>query len=573
MADTELVIPSIDYTNRDFADIFNQARSLIPFFTPEWTNHNNSDLGIVLLKQFSAIADVLHFYIDRRALEGFLGPAVSRQSVIELLKLIDYEPLSASAATSDLKFSVAAVLAEDLTIPAGTQVSTSASQGEEVQIFETLTEGVIPAGDLDVVVGARHGQTLSEDLDDSTGASFQERTLSSNSIIRDTVVIYVNETGTEEEWSEVDSLHDSTATDKVFEVFRNSNDTLSVRFGDNGQGKIPVIGAEIRASYVEGGGTAGNVGADKINSLTSTILYDGNPITLTVTNEIAASGGEEEMSIEEAKILGPKSVKTLERAVTLEDIETLALQVSGVSKVKAVIDNRVGRSMIVYVAPGGGGQPSNALLTLVEDYFDDKRMAGTTIIARPPVYVDVDITATIYYQPEYKPDDIESRVNIAIDDFFSLDNALTTFGRGAFASDVYALIDNLSGVEYVDIDRLAVNSMSTISQNTWSGDAEFQYIQTGSATADETWTVTFLTPTTYSISGTVSGIQSNIGTINTEYSSDGNQITIRINNLGNPMFALDGAAFRTTKVVGNSSVLENEIRQRGLISFTYEVVE
>jgi len=566
-----LIIPPIDYTNRSFKDIFEQARSLISFFTPEWTNHNDTDLGIILLKQFAAIADVLHFYVDRRALEGFLGTAVSRQSVIELLKLIDYEPLSASAALVDLKFSLSSVLIGDLTIPKGTQISTSASQGEEVQIFETLESAIIPAGDLDVVVGARHGETLTEGLYESTGSSFQERTLSSTSIIRDTVVIYIDETGTEEKWVEVDSLYNATGTDKVFEAFKNSNDTLSIRFGDNGQGKIPVVGATIRAEYVEGGGIVGNIGANKINSLTSVILFDGNPISLTVTNEIASSGGEAEMSIEEAKILGPKSLKTLERAVTIEDIETLALQVPGVAKVKAITSNRVGRAMIIYVAPGGGGQPSNALLTLVEDYFEDKKMASTTIIAKPPVYVDVDIVGIVHYKPEYKAEEVEASITTAIDDFFSLDNVLTTFGRGAFISDVYALIDNIDGVEYVDLSRVAVNSMSTIHKNIWSGEAEFQYIQTGLTTVDEIWTITFLNPTTYSISGTVSGIQTNLGTLNIEYSSDGNEITLRINNAGNAMFALDSATFRTTRLVGNSSVLENEIRQKGLIDLSYEV--
>jgi len=567
----DLIIPPINYTNRTYSDIFEQARSLIPFFTPEWTNHNDTDLGIVLLKQFSAIADILHFYVDRRSLEGFLGTAVARQSVIELLKLIDYEPLSASAATVDLKFSLTEILTGDLLIPKGTQISTSASQGEDVQIFETLNDGTIPSGDLEVVIGARHGKTLSESLDESTGSSFQERTLSSDSIIRDTVIIYIDETGTEIEWLEVDSLHDSSGTDKVFEVFTNSNDTLSVRFGDNGQGKIPTMGATIRAEYVEGGGIVGNVGADKINSLTSVILFNGNAVSLDVTNEIASSGGEEEMSIEEAKILGPKTLKTLERAVTHEDIETLALQVPGVSKVKAITSNRVGRTMIVYIAPGGGGQPSNALLANVEDYFEDKKIAGTTIDAQAPTYVDIDIEAIIFFLPEYKEEDVQQRIDTAIDDFFSLDGPLTTFGRGAFLSDVYALLDDIEGVEYLDISRLAVNSMSTLVKDIWSGDAEFQYIQTGLTTLDETWRITFLTPSTYSVLGSVSGLQVNTGILNTEYSSDNNQITIRINNTGIPMFALDNATFRTSELVGNSSVLENEIRQKGLITLSYEV--
>ena len=46
-----LAAPNLD--DRTFDDIFDEARSRIPRYTPEWTNHNDSDPGITLLQLFA----------------------------------------------------------------------------------------------------------------------------------------------------------------------------------------------------------------------------------------------------------------------------------------------------------------------------------------------------------------------------------------------------------------------------------------------------------------------------------------------------------------------------------------
>lgn len=67
----------------------------IPFFAPEWTDHNLSDFGIVLQRLVAFVADVLHFYLDRMANEAFLATAITRRSVANHLRLINFELRSA----------------------------------------------------------------------------------------------------------------------------------------------------------------------------------------------------------------------------------------------------------------------------------------------------------------------------------------------------------------------------------------------------------------------------------------------------------------------------------------------
>jgi predicted phage baseplate assembly protein len=131
-----LRVPPIDYTSRDFESSAQDMVRTIPFFAPEWTDHNLSDFGIVLQRLTAYVADILHFYIDRVANEAFLPTAITRRSVGNLLQLINYELRSAVPASVDLTFTLTESLPDDLLIPRGFQVQTTADATDEPIIFE-----------------------------------------------------------------------------------------------------------------------------------------------------------------------------------------------------------------------------------------------------------------------------------------------------------------------------------------------------------------------------------------------------------------------------------------------------
>src|SRR3954466_12392295 len=51
--------------NLTYAELVEEARSLIPGLDPGWTNHNPSDPGITLLELFAWLTDILLYRIDR----------------------------------------------------------------------------------------------------------------------------------------------------------------------------------------------------------------------------------------------------------------------------------------------------------------------------------------------------------------------------------------------------------------------------------------------------------------------------------------------------------------------------
>ena len=562
-------IPQIDYTSRDFVSIRDDLIKRIPFFTPEWTDHNPTDFGIVLVELFAYVADILHFYIDKQAAEGFLDTAKLRQSVINLLKLIDYRPHGPTAATVDLVFSLPAVQTSDVLIPKGTLVSTQSLAGEEIVYFETVQSLTIPAGSLSGTVGAEEGRTFEENFT-SNGQKFQKFTLSRSSVLDNTIKVFVNEGIVEEQWIRLDSFALASPTDKIYVVSFDADNKATIEFGDGGQGKVPVNNAAIRIVYKVGGGLKGNVGANTITQVVSTILHGGSPIQVSVTNPNPATGGGDAQSITDAKIQGPLTLKTLNRAVTLEDIKALALQVSGVAKARAVqVQPTILREVNLYIAPSGGGLPSATLLNNVLAFLDDKKIAGNIIIALPPRYVKFLAKGTVYVKSNFIQQDVINAVNSAIDSFFSFNNPSVDFGGSVRLSDFFALIDNTEGVDYVDFDYIHFDPLDTVRLDVWNGDSQFVLIELSEKSVDEEITVNFFSDTQFSVSGSVSGPQTSTGVVGSDYVMDGGQLKFRIAAGTVPNKVGDRARFRSMKQLGNVILLDDEIIQKGTIQLSF----
>jgi len=140
---SDVIVPPIDYTSRDYQSLINDMLNLIPSYLPEWTDRSPGDFGIVLLELFAYMGDVLNYYSDRIANESFIGTAQQRQSVLNLANLLDYTPHGNVAATlpnpPGLQFTINQPTANPVLVPARTQVSTVLS-GVQSVIFETTSD-------------------------------------------------------------------------------------------------------------------------------------------------------------------------------------------------------------------------------------------------------------------------------------------------------------------------------------------------------------------------------------------------------------------------------------------------
>src|SRR6266536_1598377 len=78
-----LQLPNLD--DRRYADLVEDARSLIPTYALEWTNHNPSDPGITLVELFAFLSEMLLYRLNRITAANIL-------SFLKLLNGTDWNP-------------------------------------------------------------------------------------------------------------------------------------------------------------------------------------------------------------------------------------------------------------------------------------------------------------------------------------------------------------------------------------------------------------------------------------------------------------------------------------------------
>lgn len=110
-----LEAPNLD--DRRYADLVEEAKSLIPRYTPEWTDHNLSDPGITMIQLFAWLSDIVLYRVNR----------VPDRLYIKFLQLIGVELKPAVPARAELTFSFSNpnTAAVSTVIPKGTRVGTS----------------------------------------------------------------------------------------------------------------------------------------------------------------------------------------------------------------------------------------------------------------------------------------------------------------------------------------------------------------------------------------------------------------------------------------------------------------
>ncbi|HEX5268694.1 MAG TPA: putative baseplate assembly protein, partial [Acidimicrobiales bacterium] len=191
--------------------------------------------------------------------------------------------------------------------------------------------GRIDAATIGGTVAAIQGEVIEgEDVGFSEGIPGQRFVVRRTPIVRagEPVTLEVAEGEGWETWTEVEHFAHSGPDDRHFSVdpvvgeivlgpaVRNPDGTVTQH------GYVPPPGAALRVGrYWTGGGRRGNVAAAAIRVCRTTI-----PFVARVENRYAARGGIDGETVEEAKVRGPITLRTIERAVTAEDYEHLARQ-------------------------------------------------------------------------------------------------------------------------------------------------------------------------------------------------------------------------------------------------------
>ena len=531
-------VPSIDYTSRDFFSILQDMINLIPNTSPNWTNRDPSDFGITLLELFAYMGDILNYYVDVAANEGFITSAVQRQSVLSLATLLGYTPTDSVASTVTLTFQNST--GSDITLPALTQVATSlvANATTSQILFEAnantaTSDGswTVPANG-SVSVPATQGQTISNEIvGTSTNGLYQTYQLANPSVISGSINVTISGVG----YQQVQYIIDAGGYDPVYQVFTDANGVTSIEFGDNVSGRVPPSGVPIYATYRIGGGAVGNVAQNTIKYVIKVPGSSSIPAGLTVSNQTgAATGGADPESTDSIRVNAPLSIRSVNRAVSVLDYASLAVQVNGVSK--AIATANVYSSVTLYVCPAGDPgvatdniTPTSTFNTITNNvlaYLQDKTPGNTSITFQPPTYVGVYLIVNITVDSKFSQSSVLSNVTAAINTLLSIDNV--AFGYPVTVPNVHNAIGAIDGVANQNIIKMVradkdqsytVTNKALNSSNVATltiGTHTLQVGQTVSVTGVDTtfngtFVVTAITSTTFSytlVAGAVSSTAS-----------------------------------------------------------------
>ena len=137
---------------------------------------------------------------------------------------------------------------------------------------------------------------------------------------------YATVTVNGENWTQVANPAGSESTDKVFVVKTFTTGETVVQFGDGVFGMQIPTEAVVIVDYRVGGGELGNVALNALNtSITGLLQSISSPVTITLKNQTSAGqGGRDAETLEEARTNLPYFVRTNDRAVTLDDYQTMA---------------------------------------------------------------------------------------------------------------------------------------------------------------------------------------------------------------------------------------------------------
>lgn len=483
---------TFDYTNRDYdsiqADLLARASRVLP----EWTSRDSSDFGVLMVDLWAYMGDTLHYYIDRAAKESFLGTATQRESVIAIANLLDYLPSGRRPARASITINAANTTASDsapIYIPkntrflasplvdtaspviftsdtpiafVGTSTGASANLVSDGVTYATFTKSTV------VSLALTEGELFTETYT-ATGLLNQRITLRKTGIVTNSINVTVNEgaAGAAISYAYVDRLLLGNSSDKIFAVDVTADNYSVVVFGNNVNGNIPAVNANVSITYRRSRGGAGNVVVGAIKSIESTLIPNKPSLDglVVIPNTGRAVGGVDLESMASLKANIPASFRSQDRAVSIQDYRDLVLRVPGIVRAIAYLS---GSTVEILAAsePDSYGSANTLVLTTDEitkitDYLNPREITFVTSNVGASVSLTpIHIVGSVQIKDNFIQEIVYANVVIAIKDLFIFDN--TDFGNKVSLGELYRTILAVDGVDYAVITRFTTTGSNVI---------------------------------------------------------------------------------------------------------------
>jgi predicted phage baseplate assembly protein len=288
---------------------------------------------------------------------------------------------------------------------------------------------------------------------------------------RDTLVVSVDGVP----WQEVTALRDSGPDDEVYQARRDGDGRTEVVFGDGVHGARPPTGVDnVTAGYRHGLGSAGNVLPHSL------VLMQTRPLGVQeVTNPLSATGGADaETGVESGSRLRQR-VLAVDRLVTPADFEQFATAFAGIAATQATALSANGAALLHLTVAGLGGQPVPAGSSLYDglvEAIDQRRPHGPEVRIESYRPLRVAMAARLLVDRRHDPAAVAAEAERSVRATFAVGGR--DLGQPVRRGEMITLLQNVTGVLAVDLDRLSLEGDAAVPQRIvpchrarWTGDA------------------------------------------------------------------------------------------------------
>lgn len=437
----------LDYTNYDFESLEAQLVDLLNQLNA-WKDRTTSSNGIAMIDLLAGVANMLMYSIERHRAESYKPTARLRSSVINLVKIFNYAVSRAVSSTGTVRVSIATTRGYDVYIPRWTQFQTA-----DGYKFSAVQDYYITAGqlyvDVNVIQGIKGEQTVA-----STGYENQAINIPFENVENTSVEVRVDGTL----WTKVETFLLSEGVDQVYTEVLESDDTVTVNFGNNIQGKIPSLNSSIVLTYCKSDGAAGNVFTSGQITTIVDRLYDTHSVLVTnasVTNSGSLLGAADPEGTEHIRYYAPQIFATGQRAVTKEDFAALISTYGGVADAYVWGERENSSSpdydsfnkVYICVILQGWLNPDDTFKTALGTFLYDQSLLTVKYEFVDASVLDVIVCVDLYCATNSDLGQIRANTTYELGSQFNIGDT-TRLGVVKYLSDLTKTVNAIEGVNY-----------------------------------------------------------------------------------------------------------------------------
>ena len=437
----------VGYLQRGYLQIKNSILNRVRSSVPEITDFSESNILVIIVSMFSGMVEQLNYYIDQLLRESFVTTARRYTSLVRHARTFDYRIKAANPASTVLTVTFIKngepynlQTGENESIPKGTLFVSNGG----LYFYSTKDVIGIPPNNFINVPVSQYKNEFNTFTIPSTDPN-QEYLLGDN-YVHNSMELLINGIP----WQQVTTFGKSIQTDFHYVIDIGLDGNAYIRFGDDIRGAIPPLNGVVETYYKSTSGPGGNLVVNEITN--PPIVFWQFVVTVEVNNANPATGGTFYETIESLRRNIPLSLRTLERAVTRQDYVDVAKLHPGVNTAYVKFD--CGKFVYVYVAPMGGGVAQIPLLDSVTGWFENYRMVTTFVEAKAAGEADILLELDIVGKFRMGESSIREQVEAVL--LKEYGHEKSSINRSLRKSDIYALVDNQTTVDYLNIKKLAL---------------------------------------------------------------------------------------------------------------------